>query len=201
MGAKEAEDLLVLPKNNTGFTTTFSKTIVTNSAQYAKQIEATADLQASGWSANVKANLGTSKQCSGQSSEIVFSCFVYLQSQIPTMLQGCPKLTDPAKAVLKEHGADEFEKQYGTHFVYGFRATASALGEVKIKVESSEQGQSIAADLTASWNGVAASADGSASFEQKLNQKYGRSERRTNFKATGVSDVPTSPSIEDMSKF
>jgi hypothetical protein len=196
----DAEKMLRAPKE-TSYDQEFKRTVISSASDYSKSVSASAEMQASGWGASVQSKLTTSSKTTGSESLINFVAHSYVIASAPTMMDACPKLTKTASNMLKYHGETAFKMAFGSHFIYGYRAAASAMAEVMIKETSSSKRTSLAASLSASFSGFGVKASGSASFANAVREQAKNTDIQTSLTIHGVKSNPSSQNISALGDY
>jgi len=196
----EAEGMLDAPETP-AFESKFVKHMVQNTNSYIDSVVENANVQAGGFGAEMQASLSTSRESKATSSNIIFSVSNYVKASQPTLMHGCPLLSETARRILEEQGEAVFAKQYGTHFVYGFRSAAAAHAEIIVEVSDKSSKSELAAKLNVAYNSLtmSGSADGSAALSKAMKQSNVNA--KTEFYSSGTTSSPASDSIEDISKW
>merc|ERR1712195_447371 len=196
----DAEKML-RPPPETSYDQEFQRTVISSASDYSKSVSASAEMQASGWGASVQSKLTTSSKTTGSESLINFVAHSYVIASAPTMMDACPKLTKTASNILKHHGETAFKMAFGSHFIYGYRAAASAMSEVMIKESSSSKRSSLVASLSASFSGFGAKASGSASFANAVSEHAQNEDISISLTVHGVTSHPSSQNISALGDY
>jgi hypothetical protein len=197
---QEAEHMLKSPTTRS-VNQQFYTSVIKSSVDYAQSVSASASIQAAGWGASLKSKLVASKSSVSQATSLCFSTYTRVISALPTQMEGCPALTEPAKNTLQESGPDVFKQEYGSHFVYGFYSSADARAEVTISTTSSSEKNSLAESLSLSYQDWGVTAGGSANFSANVAKYAGHSEIQTSVSTTGVTDAPRDASIQALGDY
>jgi len=198
----QAEEMVAAGKPATNsWDQNYEQKIITDSSTFTSATSATAEAQAGGWGASVKADLATSNSKSTDSSSMTFYTNSYAKASLPMQMKGCPDLTDGARKILTEQGEAKFRSEFGTHFVHGFRATVSGVSEIFVTSSSSSEKSSLAQSLSASYQGFGTSVSGGESFSKEFSKETAGMETNQHLSILGTTGSPPSSDFEAVSEY